>query len=217
MSKFNFSETELQKIKEKITEVEKKTSGEIVPYFVKKSDNYYEAPLIAVMIVALLSTICVNILSFSWLLPIKFDMLIYSLILIIILIITYIIVEFFDKIKIFFISEKREIKMVHKRAMEAFVTEEIFKTKERIGVLIFISELERNVTIIADSGINKKVKQEEWNTIIQTMTNEIKNKKYFEAVINAIENCGNLLITAGFANTNKKENELENELKKKNN
>ena len=159
--KFKFSDADKQKIQEAVKNVEAKTSGEIVPYFVKRSDNYTEAPFIASFIVGVILIIAVNLLSQMWLLPFKFDLLIYSLIGVGTVGLVFLAVAICPFLKRAVISEQKEIKMVNKRAFEAFVSEEVFNTKDRTGILIFISGLEHNVEIIGDSGINQKVKPED--------------------------------------------------------
>ena len=212
MSKFNFSDQDKIKIKETIEKVEKNTSGEIVLQIVKKSDNYYEAPFIASLIVAFFLILMIVIMSELWILPFKFDVLIFCLIFIAIVFATFLLVELLPFFKMLFISEKRERRMVHKNAVEAFLNNEIFKTKERTGILIFISELERNVEILADSGINQKVKPEDWERIVKELTKGIKSKQIVSYISKSIEDCGNLLMNAGFSPSSDNPNELPNEL-----
>ena len=211
--KFNFSETDKTRIKEAVKKVEEKTSGEIVPYIVKKSDNYNEAPFIASLIIAVISIVVVNILSQLWLLPLKFDLLLYSLIFIGIILITFVPVLLCPFLKRTVVSDKKEMKMVNKRASEAFIAEEVFNTKDRTGILIFISQLEHKVEILADSGINQKVKPEEWSGIVKTIITGIKKKNTAEAIANAIEQCGELLVNAGFTITKDDTNELSDDLR----
>lgn len=47
-------------------------------------------------------------------------------------------------------------------AREAFVEYEVFSTRERSGVLIFVSELEKAVFVIADKGLLPFVTENEW-------------------------------------------------------
>ena len=211
--KFNFSEAEKTRIKEAVQKVEARTSGEIIPYIVKKSDNYSEAPFIASLVIAVISIIVVNILSQLWLLPVKFDLLTYSLIFVGLIIITFIPIQFFPFLKRLIITDKKEMKMVSKRAAEAFLSEEVFNTRDRTGILIFISQNEHKVEILADSGINQKVKQEEWSQIVKTIITGIKKKKTADAMVTAIAQCGELIVNAGFIIKKDDTNELSDELR----
>ena len=58
---------------------------------------------------------------------------------------------------------------VMQRAETAFLEREVFKTGKRIGILLFISALERKVVILADSGISKLVPNEEWQLIVDNL------------------------------------------------
>lgn len=212
MSKIYFSEQTKSKIKETIGEVEKNTSGEILIQIVKKSDNYQEAPFIASLIVLGLLLIILIIMSELWILPFNFNIQTYSVLLIAINLITFLLFATIPRLKILVIPENKEKKMVHKNAIEAFLNNEIFQTKERTGILIFISELEKNVEILADSGINQRVKPEDWVQIVNELTNGIKSKNIENSILKAIQDCGNLLSKAGFAPSQDNTNELPNDL-----
>ncbi len=213
MSKINFSEEEKKRIKNTVKKVEDTTSGEIVTYFVKKSDNYYEASYIAASISGVVAIIFLNILSQLWLLPFEFNMLTYGLIIVAFMLFTFLSVQFVPFLKRAIISEKRETQMVLKRATEAFITEEVFNTKDRTGILIFISEFEHNVEVMADSGINSKVEQTAWNNVVQIIIDGIKNNKTTDGIVAAIEECGKLLVDSGFVNSLDNKNELTNEIR----
>ncbi|MBN2662020.1 MAG: hypothetical protein JXR68_00100 [Bacteroidales bacterium] len=200
MSKIIYTEAEKQQISDAIKKHEKETGSEIVPFFVNKSDNYAEAPFIASLIVSILSIIGLNILSELWLLPSKFNILSYSVVFMIILALTFLLFYFVPFLKIAIIPEKREIKMVQKRATEAFLSEEVFNTKNRTGILLFVSLLEHNIVILADRGINQKVKTEDWQNIVNKMSKDIKADMII-ATVNAINNCKKTLLEKGFTNS----------------
>jgi len=212
MSKINFTEEDKKRIEESVKKVEKRTSGEIVTYFAHKSDNYYEAPFIASSISAILSLVFINILSHFWLLPFEFNILNFSAIILSIMVVIFLAVQFIPLFKHAFISEKREGQMAAKKAVEVFVNEEVFNTKDRTGILIFVSEFEQKVEVIADSGINNKVEQEDWNEIVETIIKSIKNKKVVDGIVSAIEKCGELLLKNDFIITKDDTNELSDEI-----
>jgi putative membrane protein len=54
---------------------------------------------------------------------------------------------------------------VRQRAFTAFVEQEVFRTAARTGILLFLSLLERRVIVLADTGINARVPQQEWDAI----------------------------------------------------
>jgi putative membrane protein len=50
---------------------------------------------------------------------------------------------------------------VRQRALAVFVEQEVFRTRARTGILLFLSLLERRVVVVTDAGINARVPQHE--------------------------------------------------------
>jgi putative membrane protein len=82
---------------------------------------------------------------------------------------------------------------VYNRALKHFVESGTYATKDRTGILIFISYMEREVRIVADSGINAKIEQRKWDEIAQNLARGIRQKKTASALIEVISRCGDLL------------------------
>lgn len=80
-----------------------------------------------------------------------------------------------------------------KRAMRCFAESGVYKTREQSGVLIFVSYLERNVHILADSGIASKIEQARWDAIAATLADELSTGDAASAFCNAIHSCGDML------------------------
>ena len=79
------------------------------------------------------------------------------------------------------------------RAFRLFTESGVHNTKTHSGILIFVSLLERQVRILADSGINEKISQDMWNLIADDLAAGISKKQYEVAIIGAIQKCGDLL------------------------
>jgi uncharacterized membrane protein len=86
------------------------------------------------------------------------------------------------------------------------------KTKDRNGVLFYISENKKKIAVIGDINIHKYVHQKFWDELLNDITLSFKDEKYQEGLINAILKTGNKLKT--FFPTNGKNivNELSNEI-----
>jgi putative membrane protein len=82
---------------------------------------------------------------------------------------------------------------VRQRAAEAFLAEEVFRTRDRTGILLFLSRFERRVVILADSGIHSAVPQAEWDALADELARGIGAGHAVPALIAAIERCGSLL------------------------
>ncbi|ROR94935.1 putative membrane protein [Sinobacterium caligoides] len=83
-------------------------------------------------------------------------------------------------------------------------------TKGQTGVLIFISKTERYVEIIAGPGIDQYVEQTHWKSIVDTLTESIKDDRTLPGLVTAIESCGELL--AQYVPATEAKNELPNHL-----
>ncbi len=86
---------------------------------------------------------------------------------------------------------------VAQRAAVAFLEEEVFATRERTGILIFVAIFERRVVVLGDAGINARVAQHEWDAIVAEIVAGIKKGTPGAAMVNAIRACGALLARPG--------------------
>ena len=78
----------------------------------------------------------------------------------------------------------------HRAALEQFVVRRVAHTKNRSGVLIFVSLAEHYARIIADDGIAEKVPSSEWQAAIDALMNHMRGGHIAEGFRTAIERCG---------------------------
>ena len=81
----------------------------------------------------------------------------------------------------------------HRAALEQFVVRRVAHTKQRTGVLIFVSLAERYARIIADDGIAEKVQGAEWQAAINALTGHMREGRITQGFVAAIERCGAVL------------------------
>ena len=81
----------------------------------------------------------------------------------------------------------------HRAALEQFVLRGVTRTKNRTGVLIFVSLAERYARIIADEGIAAKVPNAEWQAAIDALTDHMRDGRIAAGFTAAIERCGAVL------------------------
>lgn len=86
---------------------------------------------------------------------------------------------------------------VHQRAMQAFVEEEVFDTRDRTGILLFVSLYEHRIEVLGDTGINQNVEPDDWAEVVERIRKGIKNRNLTEGLVDAIEMCGRLLERKG--------------------
>jgi putative membrane protein len=94
---------------------------------------------------------------------------------------------------------------VRARAMEHFFARGLDKTRERTGVLIFVSLKDRRAEVLADTGISAKVEPSVWEEVIGELVKGVRTAKPGDGFVSAIATCGRILAThfpAGADNPN---------------
>jgi uncharacterized membrane protein len=94
------------------------------------------------------------------------------------------------------------------RARQLFEKVGAGETAERSGILIYVLLAERQVEIVADSGITAKVPQVEWDALCQRMTRAFAAGRYREGALDGINGATDLLV-AHFPATSSNPNELD--------
>lgn len=208
-----FSPEDLERIKKAVRDAESKISGEIVPVFVEKSGFYSIATYRAALIGA--SAVFLFIIIFDRYVP---SLAVYDPMLIFTFVmlggfIAALKAHFINPVKRLMLSQTHLDQATRKRAETAFLEEEVFNTRQRTGILIFISFFEHEVIVMADKGINKEVDPKEWEMIVRSIIEQIKKGKITDGIVAAIGRCGDILHEKGFLITPDDVNELGDELR----
>lgn len=208
-----FSPEDLDRIKKAVHDAESKISGEIVPVFVERSGIYSIANYRAALIGA--ATVFLLIIIFDRYVP---SLAVYDPVLIFSLVmlggfIGALKSHFLNPVKRFMLSQGHLDQATRKRAETAFLEEEVFNTRQRTGILIFISFFEHEVIVMADKGISKVVDQKEWDTLVRIIIEHIKKGKITDGIVSAITRCGDILLEKGFVITPDDVNELGDDLR----
>jgi uncharacterized membrane protein len=82
---------------------------------------------------------------------------------------------------------------VRQRAIEVFSNLRVWDTEENSGVLIYLLLADREVHIVADRGIAKRVAQAEWDAIAETMQQEFRRGDFLRGSLHGIERITTLL------------------------
>ena len=176
----------IKDVEKEIESIEKETSGELVPVIAKKSSGYKTVEMVNAFIFAYLF-IFIDFGVHGNLNPLNilFDTVVAVL---------FIVLLFrFDFFKRIFIPKKLMAHKVHTAAMMSFYRNGVYNTKNKTGILIYISLAERMVVVIGDEGIHNKVGDEAWKDVINIIVKGIKTKKLEQGIIDGIESCRGLL------------------------
>ena len=107
--------------------------------------------------------------------------------------------------------EKKCPEEVNSRAFEVFQQLELYKTKNRIGVLIYLAVKDQKIAIIGDEGIHKVVPENFWNNTLAEIISLLKKGNNLEALEHGVKEIGRKL-QEFFPCTDDNKNELSNEL-----
>ena len=208
-----FSIADFDRIKEAVKEAEKKISGEIVPILVKTSDDY---PVVYYRIFGLVGIFIFLISIFiEQILP-KGITISSSLLFLCIVIgggLGALFSHFSIPVKRFFITRQEKEEKVLQKAASFFLREEVFNTKHRNGIMIFVSFFEGGVKVMPDKGIFKVAEQEKWIEIEEMLKEQLRKKRTIMGMEKAIQDCTTLLLEKGFYRKDDDENEIKDEMR----
>ncbi len=207
-----FSDEDREEIRKAVEAAEKRTSGEIVPVIVRSSASY-EIALWKGAMIGVLPGLLANELIFTssdaWGATSGFAPLSAPILMVLGALLAALVVRGLPALRRWLIPENVLVTAVHGRAQKAFLENEVFRTRERTGILLLVSLFERRVEVLGDSGINSKVSPEDWADVVSDIVMGIKSGKATAGIVSAIERCGSLLEKAGVAIRSDDENELD--------
>ncbi|MEX1238600.1 MAG: TPM domain-containing protein [Cyclobacteriaceae bacterium] len=215
--KHEFSDDDLQRIKTAVKEAEQKISGEIVPVIVERSGIYTIANYKASVIAATFSFILMIFLD-RYVIDDAANTLYYDPLFIFVMVVIggtlgAFVPNLSNPVKRWLASRKYLDECCRQSAENAFLEEEIFNTRHRTGIMIFISFFEHEVIVMADRGISKVVEQREWDKIVSELIAHIRSGKIVDGIEAGIKRCGEILLEKGFQKTSDDINELRDDLR----
>jgi putative membrane protein len=210
-----FSDSDLAAIRAAVEEAEKLTSGEIVPLVVTESDDYASAVWKGATLGALAASLAAWALYhwggfwgdqlFLWM----------------------VVPTVAGASLGFFLSgtvaplkrllagpELIELR-TRRRASLAFLEEEVFQTRDRTGILLFVSLFEHRAIVLGDSGIHRQVEEGEWDGVVRLVVDGVRSGRPGEGLVAAIRECGDLLKRHGVEIQPADVDELGNELRRR--
>jgi len=195
-----FSDEDRQRIAAAIKVAEAETSGELVPYIVPRCAPYEAVPWRAGVLSALLM---LAVLALARALPLGLPAPLTSegAVLLLVLFVgglgAFVAASVPGLVRRFAGADRMEA-AVHQRALQAFVEEEVFATRDRTGVLLFVPLLERRIEVVADAGVYQAVDAAAWADVTARVRRGIEAGALAQGLIDGIEACGTLLREHGF-------------------
>ncbi|MBS0520643.1 MAG: TPM domain-containing protein [Proteobacteria bacterium] len=164
---------------------EKRTSGEIVCVLAGRSSDATGLPILIAALVALLE---------PWLLvhftrlPVAEILLLQAA--------TFVLLLLFlglAPVRVALVPAATRRALAHRAAMEQFTLRDVSRTKDRTGILIFVSLAERYVRIVADEGIASRVPQAEWQQAVEALVAHMRDGRIADGFVAAIGRCADVL------------------------
>ena len=202
---------DLDRIQEAVGRAEEKTAGEIVPVVVPRSDDYEDvvwrgtgAAILLTLLAVLLTLRFYDGWGLGWLFApwgVALSVLAAGTV-------GALLTRYVYPLQRLLAGGERLDETVHRRALQAFVEEEVFDTRDRTGILLFVSLREHRIEVLGDAGINQEVEPDDWVEVVTRIQRGIKNDNLTEGLVEAIEMCGQLLERKGVDIRPDDENEL---------
>lgn len=197
------SATEKRKLAETIKEVESRTDAEVFTVLAGQSDNYL---YISTLWAAFLSLLLAPLMQFlPWWLEYQQAFTLQWVLFIVLAVLFR-----WRPLTMLVVPKKIKFWRAANLARRQFLEHELHSTKDRLGLLIFVSQAEHYVEILADRGLAEHITNENWQEIVENFIHEVKKGKTSEAFVHCVERCGELLQEVAPATVAK--NELPNHL-----
>lgn len=186
-----------------IAEVEKNTDAELVTVLARQADDYRYIPLLWA---AVLSLIVPLVLVFTplWLRPLDLLLAQWTALVVLALVFRW------PPLMMRLVPRRVRQWRAANLARRAFLEQNLHHTRGATGVLIFVSEAERYVEIIADRGISRHVPDDHWQGIVDTFTEKVRRGDTLNGFLECVSACGKQLVANVPATESK--NELPNRL-----
>jgi putative membrane protein len=84
---------------------------------------------------------------------------------------------------------------VRLRAEAAFLEEEVFRTRDRTGILLLVAGFEHRAVLLADEGIHRAVEPGVWDDVVGRLVQRLKRGERAAGIVEAIDRCGEILAT----------------------
>jgi putative membrane protein len=174
------------RIEQAIANVEKLTAGEIVVVSVLQSDDYHDVRLAyasaSALAVAAIAHACQPDLAIAWMLWLQA----------VLVAVIWFALRWPALLRPL-LPGTRSAFCVERRTRLEFLEHRVFETRDRTGVLILLSELERRVSILGDSGIYAELKADGFRAYVEQIVGAIRAGRAPDGVCDVIGNLGRLL------------------------
>jgi len=203
------SEQDHERIAVAIRAAEANTSGEIYAVLARTSDDYFFAAGFVATCGILIASVIMAFLAHWYWFDISLPM--FGLAILAAFATAMALLWFVPTVRMLLVPRRIRYKRAHLNALQQFLARNVHITEHRTGILLFVSMAEHYAEVIADAGIHARVEQDEWNSIVATLTHHASRSEVAEGFVLAIGQAGDLLekhFPAGAHNINELDDHL---------
>jgi putative membrane protein len=165
-----------------VTQVEAATGAQVVVACVPRSDSYAELPWLAFAFAtafAALAVVARDMLSPGWATS---TTILFAIVGILASATAAALATvFIPPLARWFLRESRAEVEVRQQAQSLFLQHELFATRERCGVLVLVSEFERRIVILPDTGVSAQVPHAAFEAVIEAMRDPLARGQLAQA------------------------------------
>ena len=207
------SEGDRERVRQAVHAAEQQTRAEIVPMIVARSGLYRDAQHWAGLITALTTLTVLLTIEASWF-PWGWHAS-NAAWLVLAVTLAYVGGSWIGMLPPVLCLLTSPTRMRHKvalRAERAFAQHAISQTRERTGVLILLSMLERQIYVLPDRSLTELVSADRWKQVVQAAVERLQRGDIAAGLSNAIAACGVVLADACPARPGENPNELPDQV-----
>ncbi|MFT4096899.1 MAG: hypothetical protein QM651_07230 [Rhodoblastus sp.] len=176
------AEQDRARIAAAIHAAEQRTAGDIVCVLMRASSSYAYAPLLWASFVALLS---------PWALIAATQMSVVRILAAQVMIFFVVgLILMWTPLRMALVPRAIKRTRAHRAGMEQFFARGVTQTKNRMGVMIFVSLAEHYAHVVADDAIAARVDHAVWRETVDALTTQIAQGHIADGFVAAIERCG---------------------------
>lgn len=175
-----------QQVADAISKVEHHSDAELVTVLARRSDNYTYLAIVVAAALALLTPGIIALLPF-WLNAWEILFVQWSVFVVLALLLQW------QPLLTRIIPKSVKYWRAANLARRQFLEQNLHHTRNHTGVLIFVSEIEHYVEIIADRGIDQYVDAKQWQKIVDDFIGQVRRGDTLQGFLQCVQSCGELL------------------------
>lgn len=182
------SAEEHTRVAKAIRAAEQRTAGEIYCVLARSSDSYFLPAAFFVTVAILIVSLAAALALDYWWLDIGVEWFVVAQLLAVAC--ALVLLRLAPSLRMFLVPRSLQYRRAHDNAVKQFLSRNVHVTTARTGVLIFVSLAERYAEIVADSGINRHVPQDDWDGIVGDLIAHARQDRLANGFVAAIATVG---------------------------